>query len=129
MADVATKLQIRPGTAVWISDPEFVGVIGPMPAGVELADAPATAAVALVVGTDAATVRAVLGRDAEGIAAVPVVWVAYAKGGASDINRDTLWPIVGEFGMRPNGLVAIDPTWSALRFRALRPGEAPFSRP
>ena len=31
-----------------------------------------------------------------------VVWVAYPKGNQSDVNRDSLWPIVAEFGMRPD---------------------------
>ena len=56
-----------------------------------------------------------------------VFWVAYPKGNKSDINRDSLWPIVAEFGMRPNGQVAIDDHWSALRFRANREGEAEFT--
>ena len=56
-----------------------------------------------------------------------VLWVAYPKGNTSDVNRDSLWPIVAEFGMRPNGQVAIDDRWSALRFRANREGEEPFT--
>ena len=40
-----------------------------------------------------------------------------------DVNRDTLWPILGEHGMRPVSQVAIDDTWSALRFRPLKAGE------
>jgi len=32
-----------------------------------------------------------------------------------------------EFGMRPISQVAIDDVWSALRFRVLRTGEAPFT--
>jgi hypothetical protein len=34
---------------------------------------------------------------------------------------------VGEYGLRPIGQVAIDEIWSALRFRPLKPGEAPFT--
>ena len=57
----------------------------------------------------------------------PTLWVAYPKGNKADINRDTLWPIMGDFGMRPITQVAIDQVWSGLRFRALREGEAPFT--
>jgi hypothetical protein len=50
------------------------------------------------------------------------------KGGRSDINRDSLWPIVADrIGMRPITQIALDETWSALRFRSLRPDEAPFT--
>ena len=54
-------------------------------------------------------------------------WIAYPKGNRADINRDSLWPILSAYGMRPISQVAIDDTWSALRFRALEPGEAPFT--
>lgn len=53
--------------------------------------------------------------------------IAYLKGNKADINRDTLWPIVAEHGLRPNGQVAIDDMWSALRFRPNTPGEEPFT--
>lgn len=56
-----------------------------------------------------------------------VTWIAYPKGNKADINRDTLWPIAGEVGLRPISQVAIDDTWSALRFRPLKEGEAPFT--
>ena len=50
-----------------------------------------------------------------------VFWIAYPKMSAktkTDINRDTLWPIVHELsGYRPVSNVAIDETWSALRLR------------
>ncbi|HEV3505874.1 MAG TPA: hypothetical protein VHS79_08535 [Actinomycetes bacterium] len=39
----------------------------------------------------------------------------------------TLWPILSELGLRPVTQVSIDQVWSALRFRPLRQGEAPFS--
>jgi hypothetical protein len=56
-----------------------------------------------------------------------VFWVVYPKGNKTDINRDTLWPILAEYGMRPIGQVAVDAVWSALRFRPLKEGEAPFT--
>ncbi len=56
----------------------------------------------------------------------PVLWVAYPKGNRADINRDSLWRLVAPFGLRPITQVAIDETWSALRFRPVRPDEPPF---
>ena len=58
--------------------------------------------------------------------AAETLCIAYSKGNRSDINRDSLWPIVAEYGMRPIGQAAVD-VWSALRFRPLREGEAPFT--
>ncbi|MEV4090069.1 hypothetical protein AB0J43_58360, partial [Nonomuraea fuscirosea] len=75
----------------------------------------------------AAAARRLPGEQRAHLAEPAVVWVAYPKGNRSDVNRDTLWPIVAEFGLRPNGQVAVDEVWSALRFRPLKEGEAPFT--
>jgi hypothetical protein len=56
-----------------------------------------------------------------------VLWVAYPKGNRADINRDTLWPILAEHGLRPITQVAVDGVWSALRFRPLKEGEEQFA--
>jgi hypothetical protein len=48
------------------------------------------------------------------------LWFAYPKqssGVATDINRDRGWDALNEAGWRPVTQVAIDDTWSALRFR------------
>jgi hypothetical protein len=51
-----------------------------------------------------------------------IAWVAYPKAGRldTDLNRDLLWKHLDGKGIRPVRNVAIDETWSALRFR---PGE------
>lgn len=49
-----------------------------------------------------------------------ILWVAYPKGSSkikTDVNRDTLWPVVQAHGWRPVRQIAIDEVWSALRFR------------
>lgn len=124
---VAEKLLVKPGTSVWVSHPDRRELLDPLPADVQSVDGPAEAAVAVVFADDAASVRTVLEQHRDTVTAPPVVWIAYPKGGRSDINRDTLWPIVAEFGLRPNGQVAVDEVWSALRFRATKPGEPPFT--
>ncbi|WP_092624806.1 hypothetical protein [Jiangella sp. DSM 45060] len=124
---VAEKLLVKPGTSVWVSHSDRHDLLDPLPAGVTVVDGPAEAGVAVVFADDAASARSVLTAHRDTVTAPPVVWIAYPKGGRSDINRDTLWPIAVEFGLRPNGQVAIDDVWSALRFRASKPGEAPFT--
>jgi hypothetical protein len=86
----------------------------------------AEASVAVAVVDDAAAVRAFLDTHTSDLAAPAVFWIAYPKGGRADINRDTLWPLVAVHGLRPITQVAIDDTWSTLRFRPLRDGEPPF---
>lgn len=124
---IAEKLQIKPNTTVWLSHAAHLGRLTPMPNGVRQVDTLATASVAVLFADDAATARELLNTHRDDIAKPGVVWVAYPKGAKADINRDSLWPIVVEFGMRPNGQVAIDDVWSGLRFRADRDGEAPFT--
>jgi hypothetical protein len=87
----------------------------------------ATASTAVLFAEDAAAARKLMAENAGDVTKPGVFWVAYPKGNTADINRDTLWPIIAEFGMRPNGQVAIDDRWSALRFRANRDGEEPFT--
>ena len=124
----ADKLLIKPGTSVWISDPERRRLLEPLPAGAGWADGPADATSAVLVARDAAALNDLLAEHAADLAHPTYVWFAYPKGGRSDLSRDSLWPIVSErTGMRPITQVALDDTWSALRFRPLHPGEEPFT--
>ncbi|AGZ39101.1 hypothetical protein [Actinoplanes friuliensis] len=124
---IAEKLQIKPNTTVWLSHPEHLPLLTPMPEGVRESEGLATASTAILFADDAASARKLLEQHTEDLAKPAVLWVAYPKGNKADINRDTLWPIVADFNMRPNGQVAIDDHWSALRFRANRPDEARFT--
>ncbi|MGW2156629.1 hypothetical protein [Nonomuraea sp. NPDC001699] len=124
---VADKLLIKPRSSVWVSDPAHRPLLGPLPEGAQEAEAVKDADVALIFASDAAAAHRILDEHRDELTTPPVVWVAYPKGNTSDINRDTLWPIVGEYGLRPNGQVAVDEVWSALRFRALKEGEPPFT--
>jgi hypothetical protein len=49
-----------------------------------------------------------------------LLWIAYPKKSAktgADITRDDGWGVIVAAGLRPVTQVAIDETWSALRFR------------
>ena len=124
---IAEKLQIKPNTTVWVSDPGQIALLTPMPDGVRESDSMATASTAVLFAEDAAAARKLMEENADDVTKPGVFWVAYPKGNTADINRDTLWPIIADFGMRPNGQVAIDERWSALRFRANREGEDRFT--
>ena len=111
--DLARKLQLAPG--------QLVAVLG-APADVDLGDLPVdpagTAVLAFVrmqadlEGADAAAAIAAARDDR-------LAWLAYPKGGAlgTDLNRDRLAAAVTALGAQPVRQVAIDDTWSALRFR------------
>lgn len=124
---IAEKLLIKPGASVWLSDAAHLVRIEPLPAGVQIADRLEHAAIALIFADAAASARAILDTHRDSLAQPSVLWVAYPKGNKADINRDTLWPILADYGMRPISQIAIDPIWSALRFRPLKPGEAQFT--
>ena len=124
---IADKLQIKPNTTVWLSDPAHLPLLTPMPGGVREVDKLAMASTAVIFAEDAASVRKLLEEHAADLAKPAAFWIAYPKGNRADINRDTLWPIVADFDMRPNSQIAIDDRWSALRFRANHEGEGPFT--
>ena len=124
---IAEKLQIKPNAAVWLSDCSLVRLVEPLPEGARLVDDLGQAGIAVVFVDGAATTRTILDERRGELATPGVFWVAYPKGNRADINRDSLWPILSDYGMRPISQVAVDEVWSALRFRPLKEGEAPFT--
>lgn len=51
-----------------------------------------------------------------------IVWVAYPKKSSkvsSDLNRDSLFALLHEFGYQGVSLVSLDGTWSAMRVKPL----------
>jgi hypothetical protein len=124
---VTEKLLIKAESAVWLSDTGQRDLLGPLPIGASYVKGPGKATVAVVFAPDAASLRATLDAHRAGLDGPAAFWVAYPKANRTDINRDSLWPILEEYGMRPISQVAIDDVWSALRFRMLREGEAPIS--
>lgn len=49
-----------------------------------------------------------------------LLWVCYPKQTAkveTNLNRDILWKLIEPRGLRPVTQIALDATWSALRFR------------
>lgn len=113
--DLLAKPQIRPGaTLAVLAPPEDSPV-----AGQEVAPAEADAVLLFV------RRRADL-ADAEPLLAAAredrLAWVAYPKAGrlGTDLNRDRLADALTALGLRPVRQVALDDTWSALRFRPAR---------
>jgi hypothetical protein len=102
-------------------------MIDPLPDQIQWVDRLENASIGLFVAEDAASLRKLLADNGTDLSTPATVWVAYPKANRTDLNRDSLWPIVSEYGLRPNGQVAVDDVWSALRFRALREGERPFT--
>ena len=124
---VAQKLLIKPNTSVWLSDSTQRALIEPLPQGTEMREQMMDATTIVVFAPDSASLRAVLDEHRDQLAKPAAFWIAYPKGNRTDINRDSLWPILADYGMRPITQVAVDDVWSALRFRPLKKGEEPFT--
>ena len=123
---IVEKVHIKTGATVWVWPAARLGLLGPLPDRATVVDGIGDASSAFLFVDDAATARAALTAHAADLAKPEYLWFCYPKGGRADINRDSLWPMVAEHGLRPITQIAIDETWSALRFRPLKPGEPPI---
>jgi hypothetical protein len=123
----AEKLLIKPRTTVWMSHPQRLALIEPLPEGVRAVDRPELATTALLLGDDAQSLRNVVAAHASRLAHSESLWFVYPEGNRADIDRDSLVAILAEHGLWPIGWVSLDDRWSAMRFRPLKPGEPPFT--
>jgi hypothetical protein len=119
----AEKLLIRAGqrVAVLNAPAGYPAALGIVPDGVVLRDTRDDISdVVLLFVRDKAHLR---GEIASAIAATApggLLWIVYAKQASkvvTDVNRDIIWRETQETGWRPVTQVALDDTWSALRFR------------
>jgi hypothetical protein len=118
------KLGIKPGNAVWVVDrPAHVPMsllLGERVEGAEGVPPRVLAAptdVLVAFAKDRAAVRQLARALADKLEGDPKIWVAYPKGNKTDFNRDVGWEPFDALGLAGVAQVAIDATWSALRFR------------
>lgn len=120
---VAAKLGIKPGHSVrLIAQPEnHESLLGPMPADAAThAEGKGPFDAVMVFVPTSATLTT---HSAVAIAALKpggLLWLAYPKktgGLASDMYRERAWEAFSAQDFRPVSQIAIDATWSALRFR------------
>lgn len=116
-SELAKKLNLKSGMKVHvIGGPAEVDL-----GGLAIGDLPDADGVIAFVGTLAEV-------DAKGDPVLDaarndrIAWLAYPKGGqrGTDLNRDILWSHMLRKGVQGVRQVAIDETWSALRFRPAR---------
>lgn len=118
--DLSAKLQLRPGAALEVlGAPEGLELDG-----VALGGRGSPAVLAFV------RMRADLDDVGEAVAAARedrLAWIAYPKAGGlgTDLNRDRLAAAAEGHGIRPVRQIALDATWSALRFRPAPPAASP----
>ena len=116
--DVTVKLQIKPGQRV-----AALAGAGDVPS-VTAPDAnpaaePGAADVVVAFARNRAEVDSVAAPAIEAARQDRLAWIAYPKAGklGTDLSRDVLAALLAARGVQPVRQVAIDETWSALRFR------------
>jgi len=63
-----------------------------------------------------------IGKALKSIKFDGLLWISYPKGSSkveTDLNRDILWNLLKDKGIRPVTQISIDGTWSAMRFRPI----------
>lgn len=120
---IPKKLRLQAGqSALVINAPrDYAGLLGAFPEGVTFVEAPAGKVdfVHLFV-RNRADLDQFIDKALESVVYDGLLWISYPKGSAkvdTDLNRDILWELLLEKGIRPVTQVSIDDTWSAIRFR------------
>lgn len=123
LSPLARKLQLTSGSNLWTWPDDaaaaeaLTGEAGFKRPGIEDAD------VAVIFAADRREVDIVLADNIDALATTRAVWLVYAKGNQTDMNRDTLWIQLAEYGWKAVSQVAYSETLSALRVRPLKDGE------
>ena len=124
VSPLARKLLIKPGHRVAVMNAPVgrVDKLLPLPEGAELVDplAEAIDVVQLFV-RDSSELERVGPAAVKAMKPDGLLWVCYPKGGkraGTDLHRDILWDLMGkQSSLVGVSLVAVDETWSAMRFR------------
>lgn len=117
------KLRIVEGSRVLVLNaPEgYLESLGELPAGASVAQSGNREFdVVQAFFTAQSDLDAALGRLKSGMGTDGILWVSYPKGTskeATDLNRDTLRECLAADGLTAVAQVAVDDTWSALRFK------------
>ncbi len=123
MSDLAKKLRILPGLRVLTlgAPASFAEQVAPLPEGTTLSSrAAGKFGVVLFFVTDSASLQKGLSKAIDALESDAVFWICYPKkssGIKTDLTRDEGWKPVFDAGFGPVTQVAIDETWSGLRFK------------
>ena len=126
---LAKKLQIKPGMKVALlnAPTDAAAALRPLPDGASVS-AGTTADAVIAFARDDAELRKIAPQAVKALKTDGLLWLAYPKRSAkmkTDLNRDVLREAVGErHGLEGVSLVAVDETWSAMRFRPKAAGKA-----
>jgi hypothetical protein len=115
----AQKLFIKPGDALYLGGGHqgLHALLDPLPEDVLLTQLIGEATAVVLFAQDQRSLDGVLDDWLEPALRARVLWIAYPKGGRSDINRDSIWKDVQERGHTLNANVPLSEEWSSVRVR------------
>jgi hypothetical protein len=123
MSNLSKKLRILPGTRVLTLDApdSFASLLEPLPDKASLSTrSSGKFDVIILFANDSKALEKGLPRITAALGDEAVFWICYPKkssGVKTDLTRDVGWKAVEEAGFGGVSQVAIDETWSALRFK------------
>jgi len=126
---LAKKLQLKPGMKVALvnAPAEAAAALRPLPEGARVSGGMSADAV-IAFAKDDAELGKIAPQAVKAVRPDGLLWLAYPKGSGklkTDLNRDVLRETAAErYGLEGVSLVAVDETWSAMRFRPKGAGKA-----
>ncbi|HZQ21246.1 MAG TPA: hypothetical protein VFA89_00315 [Terriglobales bacterium] len=120
---MAKKLGLKPKMKAAILHPpsNYVKLLGTLPEDVSISEAPgANHDFVQFFATKKSEIVKARSKLLKSARPGALVWITYPKktsGMESDLSREEVWTAMEGTGWRPVSQIAIDDTWSALRFR------------
>ena len=127
---LAARLLVKPGDPVWVSDAARAPLLGPLPDGARIATgavAEAQARVAVVFVDDAAAAGARSTPTRRRSRPSPSSGCCTPRAAGRTSTGTACGGSSRHTASARSRNVSVDDTWSALRFRELRPDEPPFT--
>lgn len=117
---VAQKAHVKPGASVAVINrvPGVVESLG-LPRDATFVK-PAAAQLVFLFARTRAELERRMPAAVKALGPASALWVFFRKGSKDaglDMNRDTVWAVAEELGLRPLGIVSVDATWAAFRLR------------
>jgi hypothetical protein len=127
---LAKKLKLKPGqrAAVINAPQDYLKELGPLPAGVQLADHLQGKFDWLQIFVkNKAQLDKFVPKVIRALKPESLLWVSYPKGTSriqTDLTRDQGWEAIQTAGLKWLNLISVNATWSAFSLRPYKPGES-----
>jgi hypothetical protein len=122
------ETELKPGQRATLSCPQdYLKELGPLPAGVQLADHLQGKFDWLQIFVkNKAQLDKFVPKVIRALKPESLLWVSYPKGTSkiqTDLTRDQGWEAIQTAGLKWLNLISVNATWSAFSLRLYKPGE------